>query len=133
METQLSNIVPIAALEDIVLLIKEEDVESPNAKCCQLNISSNEFVFFKDIETVLKFTAFEEILKESWESCREDIYKRVKDSIIVEVLQGFEGEVNEIEKMDTGSTPGFETVTEDGKLVKGEQQDITKPDHRRWL
>lgn len=38
-----------------------------------------------------------------------------------------------IEKMNTGSTPGFETVTENGKLVKSEDKEITKADHTKWL
>jgi len=39
---------------------------------------------------------------------------------------------DKVEKMDTGSTPGFETVTENGKLVKSEDKE-TKTDHTKWL
>lgn len=100
MEKQLSDIVVVTALEDIILLIKEIDIETPNAKCCQLDMSTNKYIFFDDINIPLKFIPFEETSKESWESYREEIYKRVKDSIIVEILQGFEGEVDELEKAE---------------------------------
>jgi len=40
---------------------------------------------------------------------------------------------DKVEKMDTGSVPGAETVTENGKLVKSEDKEITKADHTKWL
>jgi 8-oxo-dGTP pyrophosphatase MutT (NUDIX family) len=40
---------------------------------------------------------------------------------------------NKVEKKDTGRVPGFETVTENGKLVKSEDKQTIKADHRKWL
>lgn len=91
METQLSDITAIASLGNLlVLLIKNSDIENEGCRCCQLNLESGKYIFFEDINLPLKFTPFEEIAEIARESYRDEIYRRVKDSIIVEILQGFE-------------------------------------------
>ena len=91
MKTQLSDITAIACLGDFfVLLIKNTDVENEGCRCCQLDLDNGKYVFFENINLPLKFTPYEEIAEIARESYRNEIYRRVKDSTIVEILQGFE-------------------------------------------
>jgi len=91
LKTQLSDITAIANFGDLlILLIKNADVQNEGCKCCQLNLENGKYVFFEDINLPLKFTPYEEIPEFQRESYRVEIYRRVKDSIIVEILQSFE-------------------------------------------
>lgn len=94
MKTQLSNVVPIGSIGSLVLIIKEEDVEKSGAQCVQLDMNTGESFFFTSIDYALKFSPFEEIVPEQREFFREEIYRRVKDSAIVQALTYFENENN---------------------------------------
>ena len=93
MRYQLSDLTPIASFGNSdLLLVLNEDVDTPSVRCCQVDLYEKKYFFFQNIETVLRFTPYEDVPENEWEFFREWIGRKMPNDKIVEILQGFDTE-----------------------------------------
>lgn len=96
MRYQLSDLTPIASFGDLdLLLVLNEDVSKPSIRCCQIDLDQKKIFFFHNIETVLRSTPYEEVPEIEWEFFRNWIARKMPNDKIVEILQGFDTELND--------------------------------------